>query len=451
MPSDLEIAYTALAGKQSRYDGLWDYYDGNHPLIYSTARLRKIFDKLNTKFIENWCAVVIDSIAERLLIKQFAIGSNEEAQTKVNDAWSHTGLSLDSDDAHLASLVTGESFVIVWPDDAGMIQAYYNDPRLCHMQYDPENPHMKLWAAKWWVEHDGTYRMTLYYPDRLEYYHTMQKSSTGKSGDNVPQSAKAFVASDPPSAKNPYGIIPVFQYRREMRGILSELTPSILTMQVAVNKLFSDMMVSAEFNAFPQRWIISNSEDLGMLKNMPNNIWEIPSGDGAGQASSVGQLPAAQLANYTLAMDSIANAISSISRTPKHFFFGQGGVPSGEALIALEAPLNKKVAKYQKRMGSTWEDVVSFALLILGTVVPASEITTIWQPSATIQPKMRAEIRESSVRSGIPLITALRWEGRTDADIEQVQKDKAEELAAAQSSLASALLAQQRKLDQEQV
>jgi hypothetical protein len=61
----------------------------------------------------------------------------------------------------------------------------------------------------------------------------------------------------------------------------------------------------------------------------------------------------------------------------------------------------------------------------------------------------QATIRKTSVDSGIPLVTTLRWEGMTDADIEQVKKDKAEEQASATASLAQALLEQQRQFDQE--
>lgn len=449
MPTDLELAFAALTSKQTVYDVLWDYYDGDHPLVYSTARLRKIFEKINTKFVENWCAVIIDSVLERLLLKQFTVGSNEDAQIRLGDLWDSTGLELDSDDAHLAMLVAGEAFIIAWREEGEDVQAYYNDPRLCHVQYDPENPHKKIWAAKWWSVEDGTYRLTLYYGDRLEYYHTTKKSIEGQTELNVPASASAFRPSEPDQAKNPFGVIPVFHYKRELRGILSELNPSIITMQVAVNKLFSDMMVSAEFNAFPQRWVISNSDNIGELENFPSNIWEIPAGDGQGQSASVGQLAAAQLDNYTKAMDRIANALSSISRTPRHFFFTQGGTPSGEALIALEAPLNKKVKKYQKRLGKVWRDVAAFLLKLDGMEVLPTDITSVWEPAQTVQPQMEATIRKTSVDSGIPLTTALRWEGKSNADIEQLQTDKAEEQAAATESLAAALIAQQRQFDQE--
>jgi adenylate cyclase len=47
------------------------------------------------------------------------------------------------------------------------------------------------------------------------------------------------------------------------------------------------------------------------------------------------------LANALTAIDKMASTIAIITRTPKHYFYSQGGDPSSEALIAMEAPLNQ--------------------------------------------------------------------------------------------------------------
>ncbi len=171
MATELEMAFKALTAKQDPFKRYFDYYDGNQPLVYSTERLREVFgDKLKAHFSQNWCAVVIDSVLERLNLAQFSIPKDENAQATLNAVWTKTEMRLDSDDAHLAALVTGEAYVIVWKDEGGEVQAYYNDPRLCHLFYDQENPRRKRYAAKWWVGEDGLRHLTLYYPDKLAYY-----------------------------------------------------------------------------------------------------------------------------------------------------------------------------------------------------------------------------------------------------------------------------------------
>lgn len=438
--SDLAIAFALLQGKKTVYDLLWKYYDGDHDLKYSTTRLQEVFGTKLAKFIENWCAVVVDTTWERLELLGFEV-PDTVAKERLDELWKGTELDLDAADAHLSALVTGEAFVVAWPDSEGNVQAYYNDPRLCHVRYDPENPRKKKWAAKWWGADDGRYHLNLYYPETIEYFVTAPMKQ-------LPASYTAFKLAELPGAPNPYGKIPVFHFRRQRRAVTPELTTSVLSLQDAVDKLLTDLMVTSEFGAFPQRYIISNTE-VGDLRNSPNEIWEIPSGDGMGQAAEVGQLSAAALSNYVTGIAHVIEAISAISRTPRHFFIGQTGTLSGEALIALEAPLNKKCERLTKNFGNTWQRIASFLLLLDGTAISPEEVTVVWAPVETVQPKTQAEIRKTAIDSGIPLTTAVRREGWSQAEMDKMEKDRAASRTASSASLARALVEQQRDFDQQ--
>lgn len=443
MATDLERAYKALNAKTNTYKTLWQYYDGDHPLVYTNKRLEEIFAGLDAKFIENWCAVVVDSIADRVILSGFTAGDDGTTQ-KLDALWDSVELNLEADDAHLCTFVTGEAFLIVWPDEDNQIQAYYNDSRLCHVFYDAENPRKKSFATKWWDDVNGYRRLTLYYPDRLEYY------VSNKKAENI-SSAKAFQLDEKmPTAENPYKEIPVFHFRTERRTIKSELDNAI-PLQNGINKLLLDMMVAAEYGAFRQKWVISNAQNLGKLKNAPNEIWDLPSGDGVGQQTQVGEFSATDLSNYLEAIDKLAQAIGIITRTPKHYFFAQGGDPSGEALIAMEAPLNKKAQDRIARLTSTWRKVAAFALQVQGVAVPETTITPVFEKPETVQPRTQAETREIGARTGIPLTTLLRDEGWSEEQLRQMEDDKAQEQAAAQTGLAGALVEAQRRFDQNAV
>ena len=134
MITDLEIAFNALYAKQDPYTTLWSYYDGDQPLMYTARRLKELFRNIEARFTENWCAVVVDTVMDRLNLGRFQVEGNERATDQLNDLWLATEMGLDSDDAHLAALVTGESYVIVWREDNADLQAFYNDPRMCHIQ-----------------------------------------------------------------------------------------------------------------------------------------------------------------------------------------------------------------------------------------------------------------------------------------------------------------------------
>ena len=433
---DVKTAYDAIMNKRARYNLLWRYYDGDQPLVYSVETLSEVFRRTGVTFNENWCAVVVDSVIERVQLMSLTVLNSDSLSTALMDIMLAAEIDLEDDPIHLATLVCGEAFLIAWKSEDEQLEAYYNAPRLCHIEYDSNNPHEKLWAAKMWQ--DGPWYLTLYYPERIEYYDT--------KGNDV-TSYKAFRLRDDEQnpADNPYGVIPVFHFRRDRRLIASELV-NVIPIQDAVNKLIADMMVAAEFGAFKQRWIISNS-DTDVLKNKPNEIWNIPAGDGVGQQVSVGQFEAPALKNYIESIASKVNSISAISRTPHHYFFSSGGVPSGEALIALEAPLNKKALRLAAILGRTWQRVAQFLLLLQGVSVDVQDIEAIFEPVQTVQPRTEAEIREINVRSGVPLETTLRMQGWTQEQIEQMRDDRIQEQADAQNSLAKALLTQQRQFD----
>lgn len=419
--SDLELAVRALSAKAKPYTDLWRYYDGDHELKYSSSRLEQVFRNMDVKFTQNWCATVVDAALERINLKAFDVAGNEELTDRLNRIWADTEMTLDSEDAHTAALVAGEAYIIAWPNDDGAVEVFYNDPRMCHVFYDAENPRIKRFAAKWWVDELGERKyITLYYPDRLEYY-----VSTGKA--EATTSAAGFQPTEEGQATNPYSVVPVFHLRRERRKSKSELA-NVIPLQDAINKLLADMLVSAEFSAFPQRYIISNVAMTGQLKNSPSEIWDLPGGVDGAQPTEVGELSATELGNYLQAIEQIAMSIGVISRTPKHYFFQTGAANiSGDALIALEAPLNKKVETYIKRFQVVWQQVAEFILLAEGATADSTDITAIFDQPQTVQPLAQAQTREINVRSGIPLKWQMRQEGFTAAQLEELDADRLEE------------------------
>lgn len=428
--TDIELAFGEIVGKRALYDTLWAYYDGDHPLVYSASRLAEIFKNIDANFSENWCAVVVDSVLERMRIERWgAVDAGDE--TQINRLWEETELTIDSIDAHLQALVVGEAFVVVGQEADGVIEAYVVDSRMMAMIYETARPKRKRLAAKLWVDESGRYAMRLYYADRVEDWTTTTAT--------MPQSAKAFTLQE--VQPNGSGAIPVFHLRRERRAIRSELA-NVINPQAQLNKLLADMMVAGEFSAFPQRYIISQNSGETRLKNAPNLVWQIPAGDGVGQPVSVGELHATDLSNYLGAVERAANVIAALSRTPKHYFFSTGDAPSGEALLAMEAPLVKKAETYMARFEPVWREMAAYL-----TGAQAGALDVIWAAAATRLPATDAQIIKSNVEAGMPLRTSLRRLGWTEEEIEQMEQDQADEQAAG-AELADALLVQaQRRFD----
>ncbi len=424
--TDLERSYTALMAKVTEYTLAFQYADGNQPLKYSTERLKEAFRDLTTAFSQNWVSVVLNSVLDRMKFLGWSTGE-KSIDDRFAEIFEDEQIAIEGYDTHKSTLITGEAFIIAWKENEE-IEVYYNDPRMCHVFYEADNPKVKEFACKWYKDGKNVYHMTLYYEDRLEYYETDPSEQT-------PNSANSFKPSEIPTADNPYGKIPVFHYMINRHTKVSELT-NIVALQDAVNKLFSDMMVSAEFGAFKQRYIIS-SADIKTLRNAPNEIWQLPTGDGVGQGTEVGEFEGTPLDNYLNAIDKIANSIAIISRTPKHYFYASGSNISGEALIAMEAPLIAKVDQYEEIFTTTWKELGSFLMLLDGQDVEQQDIEEIWAPPQSVQPKTEAETLKILKDTGVPLEVSLRWAGKTEKEIQEITAalDKAKKEAATQASI----------------
>lgn len=428
MSDDLKRAYETLAAKGHRLDPLFRYYDGNHPSLYSSAKMAAALAAINVHFSENWCATVVDVLMDRLNLVGFSAPG--DAQAALDDLWGRERLGIESDEVDADVPITGESYAIIWPEaDTGRVRVFHNDPRICHVFYDARDPRAKYMAAKWWVaDEDGKRRLTLYYPDRFEHY-----ASRGSSQDVA--SEKAFVLED--EEANATGTVPVFHWRTRTRNPQGELQTA-LPVQRAINRLVDDMMAASEYGAFKQRWAITTA-DPEDFRAAPNTTVVIPPSDKDEQSASVGQFESSDLKNFGDEIDRLAGHLAAITRTPRSVFFDQGAGISGDALIAMESQLAMKARRYQERLAVTWQEAASFALSLMGKAVEPQDIAVLWDEARTVQPLAEAQALTQLVSAGVPLKTALRRQGWAEDDIAEMEADKAED-ERRKSSMSAAML-----------
>lgn len=431
--SDLKIAIDELKLKQAPYTALWDYYEGRNELRFASVKMADVFRDMGARFSENWMSVVVKSVTDRMVLQAPVVANQAAQTTRLGELYEDSGLIHDESAIHECMAVTGEAFVIVWRDEDEVApQAYYHDSRLCHAEYDFANPRRLRFVAKWYSDEGGYVHMTLYYPERIEHYVSLNGALDAEgSRRNINALAtigteSAFRLDDGLGGvvANEYEEIPAFHFRTTPRRAVS-LMQDVLRVQDACDKIFSDMMVSSEYGAMKQRWIISNA-DMSNLKNAPNEIWTIPAGVEGEQAVSVGQFEATDLSNYLNVLMRLSTSIGVIAQTPKHFFYQQGGDPSGEALIAMEAPLTRKVERLQQTVRPVWQHL--FAMLMRQAGQPAPALRDIWIPYAqaeTVQPLTDAQVIATLKQVGLPLATALKERGWTEKEIAEVDSDRA--------------------------
>ena len=111
MISDLQEAFEELREKQRHVKRMYDYYDGNQPLMYTATRLREVFENRCARFSQNWCAVVVNSILDRLEITGWD-AEDRARNAKLDELWSDLHIGIEADEVHEAMAVTGEGFIL---------------------------------------------------------------------------------------------------------------------------------------------------------------------------------------------------------------------------------------------------------------------------------------------------------------------------------------------------
>ena len=422
---DLKTAFEAIRDKRKVYDELFSYYDGHPSLKYSTQRIARAFNNTLAYFAENWAGVVINAVLDRLTLKGFDSG-NDAINNTIDDLFTKMNLNLDARDVHEALQVTGEGFLIVDVID-GKPEVYFNDPRQCHMEYNPDRPKVKSFGAKEWVGGDGKTYLNLYYPDHTEKY-VSDKGQTARSFELIE------------SVGNDLGVIPVFHFRNSRRITKGELDSSTISMLDAINKLFSDLMVAAEFETFKTKIFISQV-DPGELQIGPDMKLWLPARETAGgEDTQVIELGGADLKNFLEPINELATSLAIQTRTPKHYFMSVGANISGEALVVEEAALVKKVYAKMESYSPTWQEFAVYILMLNGVTLTESDLTPVWENPESKLPLPEAMVIQTEVNAGIPLVSALRRRGAGEDEIQQIIEDRDADKARREEELANAML-----------
>jgi len=402
MDNDLKLAYGALIKQAGKARAYQKYYLGDQPLMYTHERLRQVFERSSVNFVQNWCAVVVDTTCDRLVLKGWD-NKTKSVNDKLDDVWHSQNLQTVSRQVHKDALITGDGFLMLDYVDAEL-RIFYNSPSQVAVLYEEDDPSkMRVGCKLFYSPNTDTSHLNLYYEDRIEKYQ--------KGGKNV--SEDGFVLAE--TIPNSFGRIPIIHFRAP-----SELL-NVIPLQDAINKTFSDMMVVAEFNAFPQRWMITNA-DISSLTASPQSIMKIPKGSSDEEGTEVGEFGTANLSAYLDTIDKLTNTIATISRTPKHYFTPTGANISGEALTVMETPLIKKVKQLEETFEERWIE--------LANVIEASADTVCtWDRIETEQIATQSNAMKTLKDMGLPLVTVLRKFGWAEDEIQQMLADKEEEKA----------------------
>ena len=434
------------------------YYDGTARLEYAGKKFRETFGDLFRDWSDNFLALVVDAVAERLIVDGFRVPvgggaaqrpgvASSAAQQGADDSawriWQANHLDADSHLAHLDSLVVGCGYVSVWGTAGGDPVVAVEDPCEVVVDHAPGNRRVRRAALKRWRGDDDLIMATLYLPDGVYKYVSTDPVKADRPIDGARYTQRQVVDDQGNPEEwplpNPVGVVPIvpFPNRPRTSGAFESEIDQFRALQDGLNKIMADMLVASEYTAFPQRWVTGidvptddNGNPMEPFKAGPGNLWSVDPVPEGEQPTQFGQFPAADLRPYVEAIAMLVQHLSSRSRTPPHYLLGQAGVfPSGESLKAAETGLVSKCRLKMRPLGEGWEEVLTLAYRFAGDDTRADIVgkETLWRNPES---RSAAETTDAAIKLqslGVPQEALWAYIGATPQEIERWRQQRAEE------------------------
>lgn len=357
-PPETEVDWLAfLQGKlTNRRDEILkyaSYYEGEQQkLAFAQARYKSAFRDIFTNWRDNFCGLIIDSATERMRVDGFRVPSEGGMNKEAREFWQRNSLDSLANAVHLDAMVQGRAYVIVWADKDGEPLITPVSAEEMAVQYKPGSLTELEAAARFFQDAWGRTWVTLWtetYVYEVPLGKTQWEQGTRK--------------------RNPLKRVPVvpFHNRSRINGDPYSDLHNVIPIQDAINKITSDALLASEFAAWPQRWVtgLEIQEDENGNPKEPFRVAVDKLLQAEDPNAEFGQFQAADLKNYVNFINLLVQHLSSVSRTPSHYFLvNQGTAPSGEAIISAEAGLVSKVKERMLYFGESWEQVIRLCFQI---------------------------------------------------------------------------------------
>jgi hypothetical protein len=213
--------------------------------------------------------------------------------------------------------------------------------------------------------------------------------------------------------------------------------------QIMINKLVISHASTIDFQNFPQRYFLMDpTEDNTMggsdsdpdfpqdedndpespynssrFRADPGEVW-------VATAKQAGQFAAATPDTFIMPFNRYVLSIAQVTETPMHEFDPGGQPPSGESLKVADAPLIKRCDTRKLLAGSTWDDVYSFALELMG--FDGAVVVVNWKSSASEPGMDEWEVAFKKIEAGVPAEVVLQEMGYDIETMKDWHKGRAE-------------------------
>jgi len=433
--------------KQRNYDMYREYYDGEHATQLTDRQREYLQVKSGQEFNTNYCPIVVDAVAERLIVTGF--DTNEESQedegeesTRMTQAetfwewWTRNRMDALQRIVHTSAGRDGDTYLIVsWDDERDRPvftpEMAYDGHQGVKIHYSQEKRGLVECASKRWrIERGGDAgymrRLNMYYPNRVEKYISDSRDDDGNWREYVEEGEEDHVKwwTDTGLENGAALGVPVFHFKAADWGYdygKSDLH-DIIPVQNALNKSVIDLLAAADTTGFRIFTMIGvDPSNLTIAPGMWSSSMKPPGGEGG---ASIGHIPGENLAPMIELKDSFVSEIARISRTPLSYFQASGQRAAEGTLKQQESGLVAKVSDRQVSYGNAWEDAMEMARRLsnaFGSGPEMSEdiaISTLWADAQVRNEKDHIETIGLKVEKlGIPTTIAWQEAGYSPAEI----------------------------------
>lgn len=423
----LEARRAAWIPRIRAYDA---YYEGEQPIRFLAPAMRREFGERITALVVNLPRVGTDAYENRLDINGFRFKGNASRDEDLHDVWQANDMDEQSQQAHLESLALSRSYVCVGagdsPGDPPLITVEH--PLQAYVDRDPRTRKGRA-GIKRWDEPDGSRWAVLYLPDSTGVYRH------GPEG----------WALDSPEDRHELGrlpMVPLVNRPRILRPDGVSEFHDVLPIADALNKIVTDMMVSAEYHAMPRRWATGLKEsDFVDADGNQISPWSMTAGHvWATEDTEVrlGQFQESELTNFHNTMKTLLAVANMTMALPPHYNPFTGDNPtSADSIRSSETQLVKRVERKHTFLGGAWEEVMRIVLRFQTGEWEdrARSLETIWgDPSTpTVAQKADAVMKLATPINGGPAILPIE-QAREDLGYTPEQRSRMADMDARAAS-----------------
>ena len=437
-----------LARRAPEVTRMESYYNGEQGLAYASDEWAAFNSDRFSTFSDNWCGVVAQASAERIKLVGIRIGTDSDIvsddERELMRVWDRNEMQAQSTQGFLHTIVTGRSFVLVWPTDGDPLISWERSDQIV-VSYDVET-RQPQYALKAWFE-NGMQYATLFTADEI-----IKLERPSADAVPVPSTATRSVAhytraaggwlprasaGDDWQSVNPLGVLPIVEVpNRPSLGAdpISDIK-GVVSMQDSVNLMWAYLFAAADFASMPARVVMGQEPPMRPILDDGGNIvgetqielehlakgrmlWL------SGGESSIGQWDSADLDKFTAIVTSAVQHIAAQTRTPLQYILGELTNINSETLIASETGLVKKVEEFELHAGAAMRRVFQLIALAQGNLQLADDILgsdIVWADpqTRTMAQASDAALKDRQVGFPFAWVAANRY-GMTPEQIEKV-------------------------------